>query len=121
MENYRIKQRNIVLCIIFSIITCGIYSIYWMIVLNDDTKSLSGDFNAASGGLVLLFTIITCGIYGIYWLYKLGQRVDNIKKNQNGSTGLLFLILGIFGLGIVAYAIAQDAVNNCSGTQDVII
>ena len=30
------KERSIVLCIIFTIITCGIYGIYWMIVLNDD-------------------------------------------------------------------------------------
>ena len=36
------KQRNIVVCILLSLVTCGIYGIYWMIVLNDETNALSG-------------------------------------------------------------------------------
>ena len=32
-----IKERNIVLCILLSIITCGIYEIYWFCTLTDDT------------------------------------------------------------------------------------
>ena len=31
-----IQQRNIAVCIILSIVTCGIYGIYWLICLNDD-------------------------------------------------------------------------------------
>ena len=30
------RERNIALCIIFTLLTCGIYGIYWMIVLNDE-------------------------------------------------------------------------------------
>lgn len=29
-----IQQRNIAVCIILSIVTCGIYGIYWFIVLS---------------------------------------------------------------------------------------
>lgn len=107
-------NRNIALCIVLSIITCGIYGIYWMYVLNEEINGLSGEQNATGGGLVILFTIITCGIYGWYWLYKMGERADRIKESMGrpgSSSGVLYLVLGIFGLGIVAYAMMQDTIN----------
>lgn len=33
-----IPNRNLALCVILSIVTCGIYGIYWMIMLNDEVK-----------------------------------------------------------------------------------
>ena len=40
--DYQIQPRNIALCIIFSIITFGIYGIYWMIKINNDLNTLAG-------------------------------------------------------------------------------
>ena len=54
-----IQERNIVLCIVLSIITCGLYGIYWFICLTNDTAQVSEDVNF-SGGKSFLFTIITC-------------------------------------------------------------
>lgn len=108
------SSRNIVVCIILSIITCGIYALYWIYVLNEDINSLAGEPEATGGGLVILFTIITCGIYGLYWNYKMGERVDVIKNRlgrPSSSTSILFLVLDIFGLAIVNYIIMQDTIN----------
>lgn len=69
-----IEQRNIALCIILSIITCGIYGLYWIYKLTEDVNTLKGDPNATSGGIVILLGIITCGIYMWYWLYKQGRQ-----------------------------------------------
>ncbi|MCF0146478.1 MAG: DUF4234 domain-containing protein [Eubacterium sp.] len=106
-----LKRRCIPLAIIFSIITFGIYYIYWMIRLNNAINKLSGEPEATGGGLVFLFSIITCGIYSYYWLYKMGERVDKIKGVNNGSTSIGYLVLGLFKLGIVSYALMQSAVN----------
>ncbi len=105
-----IQQRNIVIAVILSIVTCGIYGIYWMIKLNDEINQIVGDTQATSGGLVFLFTLITCGIYGWYWMYKMGEKCDKIK-GVSGSSGVLYLILGICGLGIVDYCLMQDTIN----------
>ena len=110
-----VNDRNIALAIILTIITCGIYGIYWMYVLNEDINKLSDHPEATSGGMVILFTIITCGIYGLYWYYKMGERVEEIRAKKgmpNGSSAILFLILGIFGLGIVNYCIMQSNINS---------
>jgi len=102
--------RNIALAIIFSILTCGIYALYWLVKMNDSVNELAGNKNYTSGGMVLLFSIITCGIYTWYWLYKMGEECDKIKGTSN-SSGVVYLVLGIFGLGIVSYCLIQDTVN----------
>lgn len=53
-----IMPRNLVLAIVFSFLTCGIYSIYWMIKLNDEVNQLAGEPQATSGGMVFLFSLI---------------------------------------------------------------
>ena len=112
-----ITGRSIALAIILTIVTCGIYGIYWFIVLTDETNQLSGRPNETSGIVAFLLTFITCGIYGWYWSYKLGEKVDAIKNEPNGSSSIIFIILQIFGLGIVNYALAQDAINKAVNFQ----
>ena len=99
------------MCIIFTLITCGIYGIYWMIKLNDEVNIVSGEPQATSGGIVFLLTIVTCGIYGLYWLYKMG--CDRIK-GVNGSSGILYLILGLVGFSIISYCLIQDTLNKAA-------
>lgn len=110
-DNVGVKGRSIALAIIFTILTCGLYSIYWMIKINDDSLKLARE-KGASGVVVFLLTLLTCGIYGYFWAYKMGACVDKIKGNQNGITGLLYVVLSLLGLSIVNYVISQDAINN---------
>ena len=55
-----ITNRSIVTAVILSIVTCGIYGIYWFVCLTNEANQASGDTNATSGGMALLFTILTC-------------------------------------------------------------
>lgn len=68
-------QRSVPLCIVLTIITCGIYGLYWMVCLTDDSTEVTGMGNT-SGGMALVFSLITCGIYSIYWAYKMGEKLD---------------------------------------------
>lgn len=110
------KKRNIGVSILLSIITCGIYALYWFVVLTDESNYASNHTaDGTSGGVSLLLNIVTCGIYGIYWGYKLGERVEEAKALRNipsdSSTNILYLILCIFGLQIIVYALAQNELN----------
>ena len=121
--NYRapVKNRNIALCVVLSIITCGIYGIYWLVCLVDDLNVASGRTGDTSGGMVFLLSLITCGIYGIYWMYIAGEKVAYIKQRNTGeidsSSSVLYLILGIVGFGIVAYALIQSELNKVATLQ----
>ncbi len=105
-----IKARSIATAIILSIVTCGIYGIYWLVCLVNELNKASGRTNDPNGGTVFLLTLVTCGIYGIYWAYKAGEKRDIIAR-ENGSSNILYLVLSLFGLSIVVYALVQDALN----------
>lgn len=110
-----IPNRNIALCVVLSIVTCGIYGIYWMIMLNDEINEAAEDYDALSGGLVFLLSIVTCGIYSIYWAYRMGQKVDKIDETSNGNSAILYLVLSVLGLGIINFCFMQDALNGLHG------
>lgn len=97
------KRRNIVLAVIFSVITLGIYAIYWYICLTNDSNRMNPQEKTASGELAFLFSVLTLGIYNIYWSYKLAKKV--------GDSEILYLILSLFGFGIVNYILAQSKIN----------
>lgn len=105
-----VMPRSIPVAIILSIVTCGIYFLYWMYMINNEVNELAQDPMAPGGGIVILLSIVTCGIYSWYWYYKMGEKCDYITQS-NSSSNLIFLILGIFGLGIVSVALMQDSVN----------
>ena len=109
-----IQKRELALTIILSIITCGIYSIYWFIVMTDDSNALADREKTASGGLSFLYSLLTCGIYSLYWYYKMGKKLEEAGKRYNISVGdnsVLYLVLGLFGFGIVSYALIQNELN----------
>ncbi len=116
-----VKRRNIAVAIILSIVTCGIYGIYWMICLADDLNVASERPDDTSGGMVFLLTLVTCGIYSIYWLYKAGEKVAYIRQRNgdmpNSSNCVLYLVLGLFGLSIVDYCLIQSELNKVAALQ----
>ena len=112
-----VQQKNIALCIILSIVTCGIYGIIWFIKLTDDTNTVappSPDGKPyTSGGIALLLMIVTCNIYGLYWAYKQGEKLDNAKAARGLPTSnqaVIYLILQLF-IPIVGWAMMQNAIN----------
>lgn len=105
-----VAPRSIPAAIILSFVTCGIYMLYWIYMLNDEINKLAQDETAPGGGLVILLIVLTCGIYGLYWYYRMGEKCDYIAQTHT-SNNILYLVLGIFGLGIVSIALMQDTIN----------
>ena len=107
------KNRSIPLCIILSIVTCGIYMLYWFVVLTDDLNYASGRDRDTGGALSLILTLVTCGIYGIYWAYKVGEKVDIIRGVPGQNTSIVYLLLELFGFNIIVLALCQSELNKC--------
>ncbi len=109
-----IKEKNIAVCIIFTIVTCGIYGLFWMVSITEDIDIISKNPNRRNGAMVIVFSLLTCGIYSFYWWYQNGKLLEETNQQTNiASSGnaVLFLILSLFGLGIVNYCLAQSDVN----------
>ena len=83
-------NKNIVLCVILSIVTCGIYALYWMYTINEAARTVNPSEWQMGGGMVILLSIVTCGIYGLYWYYKMGKAFMAVGAPDNS---LLYLVL----------------------------
>lgn len=107
-----IVKRNIAVCIILTMVTCGFYSLYWFVCLTNDTNTMADEYDTF-GGTALLLTIVTCGIYGFFWAYKRGEKIDTAKVKRGlpaGNGGVLYLLLYFFG-AIISYALIQNELN----------
>ena len=113
-----VQNRNIAVCIILSLVTCGIYGIIWYINLVNDVNTVCQDEKSnQSGGTVFLLTLITCGIYGIIFFYNAGKRLNaagNKHQIPISDNAVLYLILSLVGLQIVDYCLVQSDLNKFS-------
>ncbi len=121
------KKRNIASLIILSIVTCGIYALYWFVVTTDDIENALGsksDGSCKSGGVALLLSIVTCDIYSFYWYYKEAERIDVLNKERglrSSTEGWVYILLCFIGLGMVAMAIMQDQLNRIADAPVVTV
>ncbi len=107
-------KRNLVLNIILTIVTCGLFGLYWFYCLHNDTNQASGEEGGFSAIAAILLTIVTCGIYGWVWMYQRGQLIEKAYRDRGRSESdkaILYLILAIVGLSIVSYALMQNDLN----------
>ena len=109
-----VKERNIVVAILLSLVTCGIYALVWVYQVTEELKAVSGD-ESLSGIMAVILPIVTCNIYGWFMGYKWGKALPAAQSKyglpaEDKST--LFLILNIVGLEIVTMALLQNEMNN---------
>jgi hypothetical protein len=110
--------RNIALSVVLTIITCGIYGIFWQYKKIDTINGWLQRYDF-SFGLWLLLSIVTCGIFSIYYEYKMAQGILEIQEKNNlrisRDLPLISVVLCIFGLHIVSLAIQQSEINKFYG------
>ena len=112
-----VQNRNIAVCIILSIVTCGLYGLYWLACLANDVNTVSGRQGDLSGGMVVLLSIVTCNIYHLYWAYTAGEKIDAARQSRGlppQNNGLIYPLLSLFGLSVVAWALLQNELNQIS-------
>lgn len=109
-----LKERNILLVILFSIISFGIYFIYLFFALSSEIKNESERLNIPTKiihpFLAFLLALVTFGIYGIYYIFKVSTAVKEIGMKNNVSTTepIIVLILNLF-FGIGYFIVSYDA------------
>ena len=113
---------SLVMYILLSIVTCGIYAYYIIYKMAQDVNQMcaeDGD-NVGGLGMYILLSIVTCGFYSFYWLYKIQNRLQvngpryGVPIAENGTTVLVWLILGSLLCGIgsfVAFHIVFKSAN----------
>ena len=108
-----VERREVWVSIVLTIVTCGLYGLYWYYMLADDLYKLNKEPSRA--GIDVIITIVTCGLYGIYMMYKFGDMEEQIRRNRgtrSKDNRILYLFLSLFGLSIINGAIIQSNIND---------
>ena len=128
-------DRSLLKYILFTLLTCGIYSFFFVHSLAKDVNEMCREDNDKVGGLFayIVLSMLTCGLYSIYWEYKIANRLQanapryGIFISESGSTVLLWTLVGmllcglgpLFAMNIVikntnqlAYAYNANIMNN---------
>jgi len=104
------KNRSLGMMILLSLITFGIYPVYWQCSFQGQLKEKTGKgFGAVAHFFMCL---ITFGIYSIYWNYAAGKRLQEVGAQEDRS--ILYLVLSLFGLGIINMFLMQHQANKIS-------
>ena len=103
-----IKQRNIVTAIILSIVTCGIYGIYWVICLAREAVSVK---DPADDGLLEIILMLFLPFIGFYLAEKKLAEGCAARGIAHTDNSVIYLVLGLVGLGIVNYCMMQNDLN----------
>ena len=110
-EVISLTKRKVEVCILLSVLTCGLFAIYWMSLLVKNVRALKHDYGSIT---VEMLCIVFLPFYAPYWWYTRGNDVKRLLEEHGCrvvSNGTLYMVLSIFGLGIVAMAIMQNDFN----------
>jgi len=80
--------------IVLSIVTFGIYQIYWTCSFQNQLKKETGLGFGGLGHLIML--LVTFGIYQIYWQYAAGKRLVKLGAADQSIIYLLFCFIKLY-------------------------
>ena len=107
-----IKNRNIVVAILLSIVTCGIYGLYWIYAAVKDAQKVTGEAD-----LLVLILCFFLPFVGFYMLEKKFAEACAAKGIEHSDNSILYLILGLVGLSIVDLIMVQNELNKLADAE----
>ena len=115
-----IESRSMAMWLILTIVTFGIYHLFWVSNTARDTNEMcSGDNKETAGALkYLVFTLLTLGIYPILWWSNFANRLHytamhrGVRGTESGNTVLLWFVFGFLICGIGPFIGIYKAFEN---------
>lgn len=107
-------ERSPGLVVLFSLITCGIYLLFWYISVLSEMREAGHSPTGNTPGLDILFMILSCGIYGLYVDYRISKEIAAMQHERGllvDDTSVVVLILDLCGLGVIGSALQQTNLN----------
>lgn len=88
-------KRSVVGVILLTLVTFGIYHIYWYVKTKDEMVALGADI--PTGWLLIV------PIANIYWIWKWCTGVEHVTRGKTSApvAMLLMILLGIIGTAII--------------------
>ncbi len=112
-------RRDPALTLVWILLTCGIYYMYFIYKVSQETREFLGDSDFTPG-LEVLLSLVTCGLWNVYWDYRMGKQMARMCAEVGlpvTDNAVLYLVLDLLGVGGFASAglinpvLQQDTLN----------
>jgi hypothetical protein len=114
--NEGVQPRNVLLYFALTIITCGLFGLYWIYALAKDVNTLAQEKGRPAGcdpilSVVLMF--LTCNIYTIYFFWKESTVLSTLPGNRGNTNDdrIIITIIAVF-LPVASCMILQSDLND---------
>lgn len=105
-----LQNRSVATVVVLSIITCGIYSLYWAYVT---INALDAQGKSSNMSTTLQFVLMFLGVGYIIFALNADANLNSIKASRGIPTvdnQVVYLILGVV-FPIVLIALVQNEIN----------
>lgn len=121
------SNRSVVKVIVFTIVTCGIYPLFFYHGLSRDVNIICEGDGKHTRGIFeyIVFSILTCGIYPYIWIFGVANRMCNyaadhgVRIREDGTTIILWYLFGILVCGIGPFVALYYICNNINIISDI--
>lgn len=103
------QERNVVLCVVLVIVTCGLYAIYWNYKMLDEMYTYTGQQNNAVIDVVIGF--FTLWIFSSYKMAKLENEANAKAGLPAEDKAMMYIILSVLMLSLVVDILTQLNLN----------
>lgn len=107
-----IRRKDVFIILILSLVTCGIYCLFWIYDTSCQLSKQLGD-PSINPDLDLLLSLF-CFPYTVYWFYKTAKAVNQAEINSGitvNDNAILVSLLTFAGFGIISQMIIQNQLN----------
>ncbi|MCS7206247.1 MAG: DUF4234 domain-containing protein [Leptospiraceae bacterium] len=118
------KKRSPLFVVVMSLITFGLYLIYWYAQIYKEIRIATGTTPTGNSfRLDFLLSLFTFGVWGIFVDYKISTILHQIRSRhqlEGSNTSLIVVILDVFAymtfffLWVITSAIQQEEWNQIS-------
>ena len=109
---------NIAIYIILTLVTFGLFNIYWNFRQMESCNALLGRKEFRFWPWLLL-CLITCGIYHFFYQYQMGAAIVEIQRKMErppfDNLPVISVVVSVLGLMIVVDVIHQHEINKIVG------
>lgn len=112
LEDGVINKSSVGACVLFSVISFGMFILYWQYLLVRNTKVIKNDDSSCAEEMLCWFLV---PFYGVYWWFTRGRQVkETLAEYNHRVTGneIIYLLFSLFGLTIISMAIMQKDFNS---------
>ena len=99
-----IKERNSGVVVVLSLVTCGVYALYWLFKTSEELKAATNDAQI-NPAIDLVVSLLTCGLWGIAVTYRNAQKVHQTilpyhPQHKDQSQTIILLSVASLVVGV---------------------